>query len=856
MLEPQAARFWHAALQSGLIDATGLEACWQAIPPEKRTPDAIDRRLARQTVRAGHLTLWQAQQVLKGRSIGFRIDKYLLLDHIGHGGMGRVYLAQDTRLGRRVALKVLSPERMNNPRALARFQREAKVGAQLQHENLVRIYDEGESAGIRYLVMEFIEGKTAGHIISERGPMPPAAAARLARQVALGLDHARQKGLIHRDVNPWNILVTNEGVAKLTDLGLAIDLADNDAAVTRDGATVGTFDYISPEQARHSRSVDTRSDIYSLGCTLYHLLAGRVPFPMPSLPEKLYAHQTAQPEPLEKVVPAIPPGLSAVVQKMMAKAPEDRFHDPGALAQALEPFASSSSVTVVAAAAAAVAVKAGSPLHEPRVGAGDGSSASPTTEQSASELAPPAKLRDSSTEFQAPWGALDLGPELPLAEKKATPKPSHKDAMVPKGLRANLLAVAGALVVIAGTLAMRHFSMRVEPEAAAVPSTSSGPVKNSQSPDDGLANSADAASIVVSWPDGSEKKFLGSNDFDALREAIQAAGSSGASVVLRNRKPLVIDAKQPITCPGGNVVIRAGKNEQPVLAVTVAGEHPFLVAKSDTVLKLARVTFQVTYASHLAKTPPPLIQAGSDITLDRCAFTTTSQSGGGPAVLVEGQDVAVTNCFFDGFSPSISLISYAGSLAHLSHSILSQESGDPRSGWAISVRRGAGGGGTPRPNSKQNRDRVLTIDHCTICGQGLLDVVDFGVADSPLSVDINDSAVRAGALLMWRGDAKGFPKGIAWSGERNRYEVGGAGWVVAPPVGDSSIADALPGSPTDLDSWTKAVTAESGTEVETLRFAPGASGPPPRQAKDFALEGHTDTPVGADPAHVGPQSQK
>src|SRR5262249_49961176 len=148
MVEPQASRFWHAALQSGLIDAPGLEACWQAIPLEKRTPEAIDRRLALQTVSSGHLTRWQAQQVLGGRSAGFKVDRYVLLDLIGQGGMGRVYLARDTRLNRLVALKVLSPERMNNPRAVERFKREAKVGAQLQHENLVRIYDEGEAGGI------------------------------------------------------------------------------------------------------------------------------------------------------------------------------------------------------------------------------------------------------------------------------------------------------------------------------------------------------------------------------------------------------------------------------------------------------------------------------------------------------------------------------------------------------------------------------------------------------------------------------------------------------------------------------------------------------------------------------------
>jgi serine/threonine protein kinase len=337
MADAQASRFWKAALQSGLIDAQGLSACWEAIPPEKRAPDQIDRRLARQAVQSGLLTLWQAQQLMAGRSTGFKIDRYILLEMIGQGGMGRVYLARDSRLNRRVALKILSPERVNNPRAIARFQREARVGAQLQHENLVRIYDEGESNGKCYLVMEYIDGKTIGALIAENGRIDSVTSARLARQVALGLEHAHQKGMIHRDVNPYNILVTREGVAKLADLGLAIDLSE-EAQVTRDGATVGTFDYVSPEQARHSRSVDTRSDIYSLGCTLYHMLSGQVPFPSPSLPEKLFGHQAVEPESLAMLVSDLPEGLIRVVGRMMRKTPDERYATPREVAQALEPF--------------------------------------------------------------------------------------------------------------------------------------------------------------------------------------------------------------------------------------------------------------------------------------------------------------------------------------------------------------------------------------------------------------------------------------------------------------------------------------------------------------------------------------
>jgi serine/threonine-protein kinase len=343
MIDPRMSRFWRLALQSGLIDDHGLSECWESIPADRRpAADQIDRRLARQAIQAKLITLWQAQQLLAGRVHGFKVGRYVLMDLIGQGGMGRVYLAKDTRLGRTVALKILSADRMKNPRAIARFQREAKVGAQLQHENLVRIYDFGESDGRHFLVMEYIEGKTIGAMIAQQGSIPPAVVAGLGRQIALGLDHAHKKGLIHRDVNPYNIMVTYDGTAKLADLGLALDLADNDR-FTRDGATVGTFDYVAPEQARHSHSADIRSDIYSLGCTLYHMIAGEVPFPTSSLPEKLYAHQSVDAVPLDQVVPGIPKALADGIGRMMRKSPDERYSTPMQVAHMLEPFIESAS---------------------------------------------------------------------------------------------------------------------------------------------------------------------------------------------------------------------------------------------------------------------------------------------------------------------------------------------------------------------------------------------------------------------------------------------------------------------------------------------------------------------------------
>ena len=204
MFDPRASQFWKAAIRSGLFGRRGNPAaCWNAIEPAKRdAPDHIDRRLARRAVEFKLLTFWQAQQLLAGRTSGYKIDRYVLIDLIGQGGVGRVYLARDTRLNRFVAIKILAPERLSSPRALTRFEREARVGAQLQHENLVRIYDFGEFNGRYFLVMEYIEGKTIATLISEQGPMPPATAVRLVRHVALGLEHAHRKGLVHAATSP------------------------------------------------------------------------------------------------------------------------------------------------------------------------------------------------------------------------------------------------------------------------------------------------------------------------------------------------------------------------------------------------------------------------------------------------------------------------------------------------------------------------------------------------------------------------------------------------------------------------------------------------------------------------------
>ena len=271
-----------------------------------------------------------------------QIGQYQLTRCIGRGGMGEVYEGFQHGLRRRVAVKVLPEFRVADQEMMDRFRREMESIGRLNHPNIVQAYDAGEADHVPYLVMELVDGQDAEHLARKLGPLPVADACEIVRQAALGLQHAHEHNLIHRDIKPSNILISRLG-AKVADLGMArLRTPDSSLGVLTNSDTVfGTPDYMAPEQADSKRPLDIRADLYSLGCTLYRLLAGRAPFALPeydSIVKKIMAHASVPVPPLHRERADLPADLLVVIARLLAKDPGDRYREPGEVAVALAPF--------------------------------------------------------------------------------------------------------------------------------------------------------------------------------------------------------------------------------------------------------------------------------------------------------------------------------------------------------------------------------------------------------------------------------------------------------------------------------------------------------------------------------------
>ena len=315
---------------SGLVAPEVLARVRGQIEPEPAAEASV--RLARRLLEHGWLTSYQAKKLLGGATRGFFLGGYRLMRPIGEGGMGKVYLAIDDRRDQ-VAIKVLPPRKAaEEENALRRFRREMDLSQRCVHPNLARTLAVGSEGDVHFMVMEYIPGKSLFDLVKNEGlgPLRVPDAAKLFLKVVDGLEAAHRAGLVHRDIKPSNIMITPLGEAKLLDLGLARAL-DDEKGLTRANTVLGTLDYASPEQLRDASKADARSDLYSLGCTLYFALAGSPPFEGGDIINKIYKQRMEDPPPLESRARGVPAAFAAVVRKLMSKNPDERYQSAAEL---------------------------------------------------------------------------------------------------------------------------------------------------------------------------------------------------------------------------------------------------------------------------------------------------------------------------------------------------------------------------------------------------------------------------------------------------------------------------------------------------------------------------------------------
>jgi eukaryotic-like serine/threonine-protein kinase len=333
--------FFSIIAQSKLVDDDVLEKLRESQELSERSGEC-----AEQLIKQGVITRFQAKQLLAGKHRGFVLGPYRILDQIGKGGMGTVYLGEHSTLKRRVAVKVLARELAENKTAVERFLREARSASSLTHQNIVRVHHVGQAAGTHYIAMEYVEGVTLEQVVDRKGPFSVAETAQIAIQAATGLQHAHERGFVHRDIKPENLMMTKDGMVKILDMGLTKNVgseSDNLTGVMNAKGILGTLDYLSPEQAIQG-PVDARSDIYSLGASIFMLITGHSPYDGVPNQQKLMQHQYGKVPLLSEFRAEIPTELVAIVAKMMAKNPDNRFASCADIAVAFLPWSTDQSL--------------------------------------------------------------------------------------------------------------------------------------------------------------------------------------------------------------------------------------------------------------------------------------------------------------------------------------------------------------------------------------------------------------------------------------------------------------------------------------------------------------------------------